>query len=112
MKAPPFQIGNRLGGRPKGARNRLSHKFLQDLITDWEANGAAAIRICRMEDPVAYCKLVGSLVPRELEIVSSAADLGDEELDAMIERMRAQLAAPQEQPLLIEGKVLESVSNE
>jgi hypothetical protein len=108
MRAPPFQPGNTFSqGRPRGARNRLSHKFLLDLIADWEANGAAAIRIMRHEDPVAYCKLVGSLVPREVEITANTvAELDDTELDRMISSLRAQIAAKQEVPMLT-TKVIE-----
>ena len=114
MRALPFQPGNAYGvGRPKGARNRLSHKFLQDLIADWEANGAAAIRIMRHEDPVAYCKLVGSLVPREVEITANTvAELDDTELDRMISNLRAQIAQKQELPMLPEPKVIEHVERE
>jgi hypothetical protein len=113
MRAPPFQPGNTYGGRPKGARNRLSHKFLQDLIADWEANGAAAIRIMRHEDPVAYCKLVGSLVPREVEITANTvAELDDAELDRMISSLRIQIAQKQELPMLPEPKVIEHVERE
>jgi hypothetical protein len=114
MRAPPFQPGNAYGiGRPKGARNRLSHKFLLDLIADWEANGAAAIRIMRHEDPVAYCKLVGSLVPREVEITANTvAELDDTELDRMISSLRAQIAQKQELPMPPEPKVIEHVERE
>jgi hypothetical protein len=53
-----------------------------------------------------FVKVVASLMPRELLVGSMAADLGDDELDTMITRLREQLAKPQEQPLLIEGKVV------
>ena len=91
----PFEPGNRFGtGRPKGARNKLAKRFLEDLLSDWEANGAAAIKIARKEDPVAYVKVVASLVPKELEIVSSvAAELPDEELATLIGMFREHLRA-------------------
>jgi hypothetical protein len=94
MKAPPFQPGNPGGGRPKGARNKLAKRFLEDLMADWEINGATAIKIARKEDPIAYVKVVASLVPKELEIVSSvAAELGDDELASFIEMLRERLRA-------------------
>lgn len=63
-------------------------------MSDWEVNGAAAIKIARKEDPVAYVKVVASLVPKELEIVSSvAAELPDEELATLIEMFRERLRA-------------------
>jgi hypothetical protein len=95
MKAPPFQPGNTFGtGRPKGARNRLAKKFLEDLMADWEAHGAKMISIMRREDPVAYVKAVASLVPKEVEVVSSVvAELGDDELASFIEMLRERLRA-------------------
>jgi hypothetical protein len=112
----PFEPRNRFGtGRPKGARNKLAKRFLEDLMSDWEANGAAAIKIARREDPVAYVKVVASLVPRELEITTAAAELGDDELQQIIEMLREQLRAaiaelPAESPKLIrDSRVIEHV---
>ena len=63
-------------------------------MADWEINGATAIKIARKEDPIAYVKVVASLVPKELEIVSSvAAELGDDELASFIEMLRERLRA-------------------
>jgi hypothetical protein len=100
-----FEPGNSHGGRPRGARNKLSRKFLEDLIKDWEENGAGAIKLMRMEDPAAYCRMFASLIPRELTIETSAADLSDEELDAMIQKLRAEtLEAMMPEPLLIDAR--------
>jgi hypothetical protein len=113
--APPFKPGNTFGtGRPKGARNKLAKRFLEDLMADWEVNGAAAIKIARKENPTKYCLMVASLVPKELEIVNSvAAELGDEELATFIDMLRERLRASvvdaikvDERPtmLMLEGK--------
>jgi hypothetical protein len=40
-------------------------------------------------------------------VESTLADIGDDELDAMIERMRAQLREEGKEPILIEGKTIE-----
>jgi len=64
-----FEPGNTIGktgGRPKGARNKLARTFLEDCYADWQEHGAAAIKVMRMEDPAEYCKMMASLVPREL----------------------------------------------
>jgi hypothetical protein len=111
-KMQPFQPGNTLSvghGRPRGARNKLARKFLEDCLADWQEHGAAAIRICRMEDPVAYCKMIASIVPRELEVTATAvAELDDTELDRVIEQFRQRLETPREEPMLIEHKVTEN----
>jgi hypothetical protein len=108
-KMRPFQPGNSLGGRPRGARNKLARKFLEDCLADWQEHGAAAIRICRMEDPVAYCKMMASIVPRELEVTATAvAELDDTELDRMISTLRAQVAQNAELPMLTNGKDIDA----
>jgi hypothetical protein len=81
-------------GRPKGARNRLQSSFLYALAEDFERDGAAAIKICRIEEPARYVQIVASLMPRELEIEQSiASDLDDEQLDDLIMQIREHLLA-------------------
>jgi hypothetical protein len=79
----PFEPGNpigKTGGRPKGARNKLARKFLEDCYADWQEHGVAAIKVMRMEDPAGYCKMMASLVPRELELTSTVlTELSDDE---------------------------------
>jgi hypothetical protein len=106
-----FEVGNTLSvghGRPRGARNKLARKFLEDCLADWHEHGAAALRICRMEDPVAYCRMMASIVPRELEITAtSVAELADDELEKMIEQFRQRLVTDEEQLALPTSKVIE-----
>jgi hypothetical protein len=84
-----FEPGNTIGktgGRPKGARNRLARTFLEDCYADWQEHGAAAIKVMRMEDPAGYCKMMASLVPRELELTSTVlTELSDDDLEATIQ---------------------------
>jgi hypothetical protein len=88
----PGQSGNPRG-RPRGSRHRLSEAALADLCANFEAGGAEAIERCRVEDPVAYVRVVASLLPRQIEqLHSPLADLSDEELsflDRWIEAHRA-----------------------
>jgi hypothetical protein len=50
MRARPFQAGNSYGvGRPKGARNKLARRFLEDCLADWQEHGAAAIKVMRRD---------------------------------------------------------------
>jgi len=65
------------GGRPKGAKNRLQKKFLEDLVKDWETHGAAAIKIMRVEDPSAYVRTVAALLPREIDVDTRLIDFRD-----------------------------------
>ena len=85
------------GGRPAGSRNKLTNMLLTALVADWEEFGPGAVRIMRVERPAEYCKLVASLVPKELFIQESAlGDMSDDELVenlAVIRRLRARAAA-------------------
>jgi hypothetical protein len=101
-----FQKGNTYSpsrvGHVNGTRTRLSRKLLEDLAADWAEGGIAAIKIMRMERPAEYCKLMVSILPKELIFENSAVtDLSDDELDHMIEMLReGALAARQEQAAL------------
>ena len=102
-------------GRPKGARNRLQSSFLYSLAEDFEQHGAEAIRICRIEEPSKYVQIVASLMPKELEIERGiTADLDDEQLDALIAQVKAELLAKGAEkpiPCLIEAKLVEKVES-
>jgi len=70
-------------GRPRGARNRLSRSFLEELTKDFEANGAAAIQICRIETPQEYLRIIASTMPKLFEHETGLAELDDETLERM-----------------------------
>jgi hypothetical protein len=61
-----FLTGNSGGGRRKGSRNKLTERFLDTIADDFAEHGAEAVAKVRVSDPIAYLKIVGSLVPREL----------------------------------------------
>jgi hypothetical protein len=65
-----FLQGNtgNVGGRPKGARNRLGEAFLEDLRDSWNEVGAVALMRCAEEDPAAYCRIVAGLLPRDVNL--------------------------------------------
>lgn len=82
------------GGRKTGARNKLSHAFLTDLLDEWSQHGPEVLRICRIEDPISFAKLIAGILPREFEISTetSLAQLTDEDLDRFIEFARRRIA--------------------
>jgi hypothetical protein len=87
----PFEKGQ--GGRVKGARNRLSMSFVTALAKEFDEFGAESIRICRIERPHEFLKIVASLLPKEFELVDSRlTEITDEELNDLIELARRQLA--------------------
>jgi hypothetical protein len=77
------------GGRPAGSRNRLTTHLLNVLCRDFESNGEAVVRICRIEKPVEYLKIVASLLPKELQVSDAKlGDLSDEEIAGLLMQVR------------------------
>ena len=108
---PPFEPGQaKRGGRTRGVKNRLSHAFLQALAEDFEAHGAEAIRICRVEKPNEYLRVIAHLMPRELEISHNPIEvISDDELIAYIEHIQLQLEGRVER---IESRADEALDGE
>jgi hypothetical protein len=113
-----FEPGNTLSkGRPRGARNKLASRVLQDLLEVWDepitegsalTRGRAALRLMSRERPSEFAKLYAGIVPREFWVESAVTDLADDELDRMIEMLRERvLAVREEQPALLGTKVIE-----
>ena len=95
-------------GRPKGSRNRLGQKFLNDALAAWEEHGVSALKIMAIEDPPRFCLMMASILPKEVDITSTAiTELGDDELDRMIGEMRGRLTQASPPMKVIEAKVHE-----
>lgn len=86
----PGMSGNP-GGKPTGARNRLTAKFVHALLADFEEHGKNAIEEAREKDPIGYVKVVASLLPKQVEQSQPLEDLTDAELVAGIALLRARL---------------------
>jgi len=64
-----FKPGNTASvgkGRPKGSKNGLAEAFLRDLKKEWQKSGAEAVRRFAEDDPGGFCRVVASLVPKEV----------------------------------------------
>jgi hypothetical protein len=99
------------GGRPKGVRNQLTTEVVRDILADWKEGGAAAVRICRIEEPATYFRVVTSILPKELlfEVGSPLTELTDEQLTALIEQRLRELA--QEPMKVIDAKPVNGGAN-
>ena len=62
----PGQSGNP-AGRPKGARNKLGERFLNELERDFREYGASAIAEVRETKPDVYLKVVAQIVPKQMQ---------------------------------------------
>jgi hypothetical protein len=66
----PFQFQKgmeKIGGRQKGTRNKLSEAFLRDLHSEWERSGAATLKILAVEQPAALAALVAKVIPQAFD---------------------------------------------
>ena len=88
-----FQPGQpKTGGRARGVKNRLSHAFLTALAEDFEQHGIEAIKICRVERPNEYLRVIAHLMPKELEVtVGPLQEISDVELEKLIEHAKGRL---------------------
>ena len=87
----PGESGNP-GGKPQGARNRLTAHFLNRLAADFDTHGEKAIQDARENDPIGYIKVVAALLPKEMTLTRPMEDLTDDELLAGIALLRSRLA--------------------
>jgi hypothetical protein len=90
-----FQAGQpKTGGRTRGVKNRLSYAFITALVEDFEKHGAEAIRICRVEKPNEYLRVIAHLMPKELTVeVEPLQEISDDQLIEYIEHTQRQLAS-------------------
>jgi hypothetical protein len=77
-------------------------------LREWEAHGAEALKILRLERPGEFVKVVAGLLPRELllEQSTAVADLDDADLDALIEQPQRHVLEQRQPIKLIESKEL------
>ena len=89
------QSGNP-AGRTRGSRNKLSEAVICALLRDFSRHGEKAIAKVRREQPGVYLRVLALLCPREHKVVehsNSIKDLTDEQLEDMIEYIKASLEA-------------------
>src|SRR5262249_52921448 len=101
----PGESGNP-AGRLRGSGNRMSEAVICALLRDFSKHGEKAIAKVRRTQPAAYLKILARLVPREhkVEHRNPLKELTDEELEAMIEHLKASIEAQEQRAKLIEGE--------
>jgi len=68
-KGRPFKKGEiaNPGGRPLGAKNKLSEDFVAALAADFERYGLYPIVRTRNKDPGGYLRVIASIIPKEIQ---------------------------------------------
>jgi hypothetical protein len=92
-------------GRPKGARSVLSETFISDLRDCWEKNGADALEICAKTEPATFCKIVASILPRDIQFTAEI-DVTERVQDAL-QAFKILRGLPRAELKQIEGHAIE-----
>jgi hypothetical protein len=88
------------GGRPIGARTKLTARVFQDILKSWTdpaapnspyTVGEFALECLRKEKPGEYVMCVLSVLPKELTIESAMGDVSDSQLDELVHKIREHL---------------------
>jgi hypothetical protein len=82
----PGQSGNP-GGKPVGARNRLSAAFIKTLADDFDKGGVEVIEKLRKEQPAQYANVIAKLMPKLMEL--SGLDGGDIPLSGVVKFVKS-----------------------
>jgi hypothetical protein len=75
------------------ARTLMADLFAERLAADFAEHADAVVETIRREHPVAYLRFAAFFVPRHLPPRDPLSEISDSELDAMIEHLRATIAA-------------------
>ncbi len=92
-KTGRFLPGNNgFGGRPKGARSKLTTEFFNDFYAAWQKHGAKALKQVAEESPRDFVRAAAALMPKEFEIKTPLDDMTDVELADLIAAVEALIA--------------------
>jgi len=104
------QKAGRTLGSQNAERGRLTKRFFLELWDDFDKHGKQAIKACRESDPVAYIRVLASLMPKDIDLTQTADDqvrsMTDEELAALLQVTMAKLAAREKE---VEAQVIETI---
>ena len=89
LKPWPKGVSGNPAGRPKGCKDKLTNRFLEALMKDFEEHGEHTLARARNEEPLGYLNIIARLCPKELEIKRPLGDMTDDELHAGFEAIRS-----------------------
>jgi hypothetical protein len=93
VKTGRFLPGNTgFGGRPKGARSKLTTEFFEDFCAAWKEHGVKALKDVAEKNPKDFVRAAAMLMPKELELKAPLDDLSDTELTDLIVAVQSLIA--------------------
>ena len=92
-KTGRFLPGNSgFGGRPKGARSKLTTEFFADFYAAWQEHGAKALKEVAEKSPRDFVRAAAMLMPKEFEIKTPLDDMTDADLADLITAVQSLIA--------------------
>jgi hypothetical protein len=97
MFKPKNTFGPENPGKPQGARNKLALRVFEDTLAHWcepvepgskICKGQAALETVHKDDPGAYLRFTGSVLPKELSIEKATAGMGVDDWEETIAKIR------------------------
>lgn len=85
----PGNTVSRMGGRPKGSRNKLGEEFIADLYEHWQKHGISVLDAAARDKPADYLKVIASILPRDIKV--SLETMSDGELSRKIDQLTQSL---------------------
>ena len=83
MPWQPGQSGNP-GGRPKGARDKLSKAVFEQMMADWLKNGADVIEKVRETKPEVYLQIISRMLPQSIEVETDRRSVSEMSADELV----------------------------
>ena len=92
-KTGRFLPGNSgFGGRPKGARSKLTTEFFDDFYAAWQKHGAQCLKDVPEKSPRDFVRAAAMLMPKEFEIKTPLDDMTDADLADLITAVQSLIA--------------------
>lgn len=86
-------------GRKTGSRDRISSKFFEDFAAVWEEHGKMVLEKLAIDDlkggMQTLAKIAASIPPKQVENISPESGLSEDQMNDMIELMKAELTRRQ-----------------
>ena len=89
----PGERGNpHWAGRQKGSRNKINQDYIDAFCREFEQHGPAVFAKVRKKMPHVWLRLAAELMPKQMQVEHSYADMTDEQLRNRIAELNAAIA--------------------